>query len=540
MRLKFGKRIYEMEDPIPGADELLVRVDQVIPIEYKKHAYHQVFSFKNPIRKLLFFLWREGFFFTLNKTRTSLLMKKILTERKLVVVQGYCEERPVLALGPQDCTRTDTMIFPENLVSPFVTDGDLSRTMSFIINHLKNNEELFHDLFYYSPFSGRSIDFNLNVLLRQYNKAESIPEEAPKPFFRASDLNAVKTITRQPDSSTAGDDSDLFVIGAGVYTYSHILPHCQHFRMNTIIDAHSSLAAFVGDKFRFNHADNSVERGLKRLSDARNPVAIISTYHSSHIPLAEMIIENNPETRIMIEKPPVTTREQLLSLVRLRKIQPMIDIGYNRRYAAFTPMALQILNQMDGPVTVTCIVKEKSLPMEHWYYWPNEGSRVTGNLSHWIDLGVAFIQQRPVRINAISASSRIATDEPAISVIFEDSSCLNLIASDRGDSTRGVQELIDIRKGDLTIRIDDFIAMDVLCESGGRRIRRRIRDKGHATMYKKFVENCVQGRGAIYSDFDLIVSSLLYLDITEILQNGQYTSAVDYSDYLQAESLGSM
>ena len=529
MRLKYGNRIYEMADPVPGPDDVLVRVDEVFPIEYKKHVYHEVFTFNNPIRKVLFFTWREGVLFTFNKTKTSLLMKKILSERKVVAVKGYWDNKPVLAVGPQDCTNTDVMIFPRKFIAPLYDAGNVSRLIAFVVNQLKRDDELTHDLFYYSPFSGLEISFNLEEMLKRNPERASHSGEPKETAFQKVDLkenSPRKPVKSNSDNKTQGD---LFMLGAGGYAYSHVLPHCRAFRMACIIDNHPILAAFVGERHRFDHIDNSAERGLTRLKDASKPVVIIATYHSSHLPLAAVALENNPESRIMIEKPPVTSKEQLMRLIELRKMQPMIEIGYNRRYAPFTHTAHRFLEQHDGPITVTCIVKEKHLPLEHWYYWPDEGSRITGNLSHWIDLGVGLIRKKPVFINAIGASSRVATDEPAVSVVFKDGSCLNLIASDRGSAMRGVQEYIDIRRGDLTIRIDDYTRMDVMCEGWRKRIYRRIRNKGHIAMYKQFVRNCLEGNNASYPNYDLIVSSRLFIDITNMLSDGRHGASVDYS-----------
>ena len=119
--------------------------------------------------------------------------------------------------------------------------------------------------------------------------------------------------------------------------------------------------------------------------------------------------------------------------------------------------------------------------------------------------------------SSISGSSRFPADEASVTIAFEDGSLLILLASDRGNRLRGVQEYIEIRRADLTVKIHDFLRMDV--EKGGKKrvLRRIIRDKGHKAMYNDFVRRCIEGGRPLYPDADLLVSSLLYLGVKDAL-----------------------
>jgi predicted dehydrogenase len=260
--------------------------------------------------------------------------------------------------------------------------------------------------------------------------------------------------------------------------------------------------------------------------DVKNPVVVIATYHSTHLPLAELALSFNSEAKVMIEKPPVTTWEQLARLLELRRAGYFIEIGYNRRHTEYVRQARTLLDTKQGPTTVTCIVRERTIPMTHWYYWPTQGTRIIGNLTHWIDIGIHLIGSRPVSFNTMSSSLRFPADDVSISVHFEDGSQLNLISTDRGNPLRGIQEYIDIRKDDLTIKIDDFLHLTV--QEGGRErsSSRLIRDKGHKRMYQDFLDKCLNGAPASYPEIDLERTCGLYLSLKEALLRGERSGEI--------------
>ncbi len=78
--------------------------------------------------------------------------------------------------------------------------------------------------------------------------------------------------------------------------------------------------------------------------------------------------------------------------------------------------AKAMLSCCNGPLTMTCIVKELRLPKSHWYYWSTQGTRIAGNLCHWIDLGAYCIKQRPVSVYGVSVPENPAGDEVTVVV----------------------------------------------------------------------------------------------------------------------------
>jgi predicted dehydrogenase len=313
----------------------------------------------------------------------------------------------------------------------------------------------------------------------------------------------------------------LFLVGAGAYAYAYILPNLPGMNRYTVIDLNPVLAAVVGEKFSFVHRESSCSAAFKRLGECAEPVLVIATYHSTHVDIAEEALSENPRTKIFMEKPPVTNHDQLRRLLEMRRGGAFVEIGYNRRHAPMAVEAFRLIREKgNGPVAMTCIIKELSLPTSHWYYWPTQGTRVTGNLCHWIDLGTAVVDAAPKEVTVVTADDARPGDELTAIVVYRDGSRLTLVATDRGNPLRGVQEYIDIRRGDLTVTIDDFLVMTVQ-EGGKKRVRRSIiRDKGHARMYRDFSRRVRDGSNPSYPHRDLLVSSMIYLSVVEGVAKG--------------------
>lgn len=170
-------------------------------------------------------------------------------------------------------------------------------------------------------------------------------------------------------------------------------------------------------------------------------------------------------------------------------------------------------------------IKEVLIPRSHWYYWPNQGTRVTGNLCHWIDLSYFWLKCKPCEMSLLSSN-----DSVSLSILFEDDSLVNIIASDQGNNLRGVQERIEVRTEDKTIFIDDYKKM-IIYNNGRAFIKRKLlRDKGHGQMYKEFLNAAKTGRKALYENDDVFWVSYLVEKASQMLINeGKYAKIdVDY------------
>jgi predicted dehydrogenase len=275
----------------------------------------------------------------------------------------------------------------------------------------------------------------------------------------------------------------------------------------------------------FAYATTDPEEAIEALP--RPGVVMIATAHDAHARLGARAVA--AEHTVFIEKPPVVNERDLDELLAAWRAAPgRIEIGYNRRFAPATAALAEALGQLDGPMTITTNLKEFPLAPHHGFFWPNQGTRIAGNVCHWLDIATHLLPPTvlPVEVSVSCAlphaagEDRTMTDR-TICVSYDDGSLNSIVATSRGDATLGIQERIEVRREASTFEIDDFRTVRELSH-GRRRVvaRRAFRDKGHTAMYRTFAEDVAEGRGMRYPLRDLITVSVVQLAATELVRAG--------------------
>ncbi len=403
MKIRFSGETFDVPPPVPAAGEIVIAVERYIPVDlpHSEPAPFLRVSLLN-LRKVLFFLFREGISLTLAKIRAISSHSKLGESRALVVALGRdtATGRPAIALGGQDCPYAGQLCFPRSLAAVSEEGaGDRDADAAALLAYCAANPDIAAGLSNWSRFSGRQPAVTLVEVLAEGRRlldagAAPVLSNAVTVEFQRT---AAPAEVKRP---IAGSRSALFMAGAGKYPCAYALPVFARagIPFDTVIDLNPARAARVAQRFGFANADTDAARGLQRLSEYEAPMLLIATYHATHLEIAELALSINPATRIMLEKPPVATIEQLHRLDRLRRGGAYIEIGYNRRHPDMITQARDRLASEDGPIVMTAIVKVPRIPPSHWYFWPSQGTRVTGNACHWIDLGRYFIRAAPERL----------------------------------------------------------------------------------------------------------------------------------------------
>ena len=525
MKIRFSGKTFDVPPPIAADGETLVRVTSYAPIQVPSGARAHRFAFENQVAKLLFFLWREGIRLTANKVRGAFLQRAIMRERQVIFAVGrrIDGDAAVVAVGPQDCAHAEIQAFPSDLVHVLSPHEDASTLHAQVHRQLTAHPDRLAALFHHSPYSGRPLELRFADVIGEPDGTEAGtggggPEPLREIAFAAA---APPAATPEPVGR-----NEVFLVGAGAYACAYILPALSGLPFHTVVDLNPALVARVAKRFKFRHWDTSVERAFERLADAVEPIVILAGYHSTHAEHAAMAISANPRAHVMIEKPPALDMAQAARLVALREAGAHIEIGYNRRSAPMTQIARRVIGEADGPFHVLCIVKELRIPESHWYYWPSQGTRIFGNVAHWVDIAVSLIDADPVSLVVASAEHSIVGDETSMAVTFADGSRLTVVATKLGNGLRGVQEFIEIRRGDITVRIDDFISMT--SETGARRWvrRRRFRDKGHTAMYRSFLDDIAARRPPSYPDRALLTTTRILVSAVDAVKRRRYGGVI--------------
>jgi len=515
------------------AGSVLVEVLASVPLVRLKNASGR--QQRRPGRKVAVFLVTDGPRSTVRKARTKREEPRFTGDLHVSLVLGNVigTGRRVAALAPRVPACAAQVVVHPALVAD-VADGftatDLARAAARLTPRAEALNRLARQNFLYS---GMTPPEELTGLLAgaladgdEGAGAGSPPAvlEPPKGDGKAAD-----TVLRLKQGP-AGPGIPVAVLGGGDYTRTEIIPGLRHAGMSlyAVANREPQIAALVGRQFGFTLATTDSERAIAELPAPG--LVVVATAHDSHAHLACSAVEAGH--RVFLEKPPVVTPDDVTRLAAAMRANPgAIEIGFNRRYHPLVRKARARLQRETGPTTITCVVKELNFERDHWYFWPNQGTRMTGNLCHWIDLAVFLLDGSPLPVS-ITLSPRVPGSEPysdeerVLVVTFADGSLLTVLGTTRGDDIRGVQEHMDIRRGLTSVVIDDLWKMRTLSEGIERPARTLFRDKAHTTMYREGLGRVVSGQPAAYSVRDMVVVSAIQIAASDLVRADQVTGGL--------------
>ncbi|MEO7786409.1 MAG: Gfo/Idh/MocA family oxidoreductase [Sphingomicrobium sp.] len=231
--------------------------------------------------------------------------------------------------------------------------------------------------------------------------------------------------------------------------------------------------------------------------DDRPQAVFIAGYHHSHAALAIDALGRGAAA--VVEKPLVTTREQLTELLAAVASNPRYFACFHKRFAQTTAWATTDLDRRAGePIDYHCLVYEVPLPARHWYRWPNSRSRLVSNGCHWLDHFLYLNGFAPVRRSSLWRGARGTLNAM---VELDNDAAFTMALTDEGSSRTGVRDQIELRAGQRTVRITD--SSHYSAESDSRILRRARVDRGdsYARMYRSISERVVA-----HGDGDSLVS----------------------------------
>ncbi|MEM7029537.1 MAG: Gfo/Idh/MocA family oxidoreductase [Chloroflexota bacterium] len=295
------------------------------------------------------------------------------------------------------------------------------------------------------------------VDLHQYNHGDLL-DRSQASLIHNTAATPITPIIKKPDlqDTGTGNSAQLRVgfIGLGSWATGTIIPFLlRDQRVTLTMIAERDMTRLIEADQLFSPELVTADPYELINSDQVDAI-FITTSHDTHAEYA--IAGLNANKKVFVEKPPVLTYDQLDRLVHALTPSRFLAVGYNRPYTAVTPRIKADLQQ-SGAVTFSAIVREKSIPKTHYYYWPHQGSRVTSNGCHWIDYAYYLLQPRkPVSTQVLAAYCENTQDNNTIVTRYDDGSLVSLTFSNRGESLIQAYEQITIQSGDFQYFIDDF------------------------------------------------------------------------------------
>jgi predicted dehydrogenase len=530
MRLLWHGRWLEAPCYTVPPNARLIRVEAARSLGPISHAVGRIH--RRPYLKTWTFLRTDGPQATYRKVRTKVREHAFSGDYHLSIVLGALADAGtrVVALAPRMPAAASYLLARERLVRevpPTFSVDDFARLTEHLAQVADGLAAHARQTYLYSGEDPPeqlevALDDALGIVghvMEPNRDALLLPPDAappPKPVLRLAE--------------DAGEGTPVALLGAGDYARTQIVPALSRrsFARVALADREPQIATLAARAAGFAVATTDAEAAIAALPSPG--VVFISTYHDSHASLAAAALRRGHA--VFLEKPAVVTEDDLTRLLEaLLETRSPLEVGFNRRYNPLVRRARRLLDRETGPVTVTCVVKELALERDHWCLWRNQGTRVTGNLCHWLDLGV-FLGNRdatPVFVTVTPPVSDGAENEDverAVSVSFDDGSVVTVIATERGDDLRGVHELVDVRRGALTLTIDDLWRLTARSDGRTYKTRTLWRDKGHRRMFAAAPHRLAAGF-ASYPIIDLVTVAVVQMAASHLVATGGVQADVE-------------
>ena len=313
------------------------------------------------------------------------------------------------------------------------------------------------------------------------------------------------------------------VIGCGQFAFSCVCFFLQKHRGNRFLSAFDTSpeqARSLARYYDFREVANTVDSVLNH--PALQVLYVVSN-HASHTDYAIAGLKRNKT--VYVEKPVSVTRPQLVQLAQaVQQSEGQVFAGYNRPYAK----AIQLLKEhmrspaKPGSFSISYTINGHLISPGHWYRNPEEGTRICGNLGHWIDLTIHLMAWRGlpnwIDIQMVAANPAEPDDNLTVTLTTDRYDLVSILLTSRSEPYEGISESIDIQYNTLIARIDDFRRMTVWQETSRKSWRFSPKDVGH----ERAVLQPFRGDNRAWSEVEL--STLLMLFIRDRMLDGQATS----------------
>lgn len=288
-----------------------------------------------------------------------------------------------------------------------------------------------------------------------------------------------KTYDVLPEIKAKNKSAHVGIIGCGNFSYSTIAYYLNK-NFGAIIsgamDKNLERAASLCKSFKGNYYTDNADLILE---DESIDIVYIASNHATHAEFAIKAL--NKGKSVHIEKPPVVSYDQLNRLCNaMLQSNGSVGLGYNRPQSPLGKKIQDAIDDQSGPMMINWFIAAHELEDDHWYFSPEEGGRVLGNLCHWIDYTLSIIPKEsrfPVKITP--ATSNNFQNDFVVSYEFADGSLAVITMSAKGHTFEGVSERLNIHRGNVLINMSDFHTLTVKNLNRTTNYKPLYRDHGH-------------------------------------------------------------
>lgn len=318
-------------------------------------------------------------------------------------------------------------------------------------------------------------------------------------------------------------EKDVSLIGCGQFGFSTISYFVQKEYGNRFLECYDTDAEHAGSCAGFWGYHN-VRDINQLLGNGHCKYVYVASNHASHADYAIQALKAGKH--VHIEKPISVTREQLKSLLTvLNDSSGSLYAGYNRPYSKAIQAVDKLIAHSGLPITLGCFIYGHRIGRDHWYRNPQEGTRVCGNIGHWLDLSMHLLNIRgrlpeTLRINIMQADEEEADDNLTISYATDYGDLVTITMTSRGEPFEGIREHISIQCGEAMAEIEDFRTLVLQDGTARRKYRYSPKDVGH----RRSVMQMFRKDNRDWKE--VVCSTLLMLETKKMVEKG-----IGYEDY---------
>jgi predicted dehydrogenase len=327
-------------------------------------------------------------------------------------------------------------------------------------------------------------------------------------------------------------NKSVSLIGAGQFGFSTISYYIQKNKRKIFLDCYDINQDSLNFISRFY--------GYMKISNINNlynnpdcKIVYIASNHSTHMEYAIPCI--NKGITVYVEKPLVVNYDQLklfYKAINGKNIKNKIFLGFNRPFSSAVLKLNKFIHNKKEPLSLNFYVIGHKISDSHWYHDPKEGTRICGNVAHWIDLMVNLMNTRGeiptyFSINIKFTSNTKKDDNFIISISTNYEDIVSIFFTTRSEPFEGVNETLNLQCGSVISKIDDFRNLQIWDNDFYFKKRFIFKNVGHERAILQPFTN-LNTRKFI----EIEISTIIMLEISEMIINNETSRNFDAFEIL--------
>lgn len=218
-------------------------------------------------------------------------------------------------------------------------------------------------------------------------------------------LGRFPTVSSVAADTPAATSGVIGVIGAGRFATAVLLPGLVAAGADLrVIASRRGLSASVAAEQFAIPATTTDAREV--IVDPNLDAVVILTGHDSHADLVAAALDAGKH--VFVEKPLAIDEAGLEMVIPAREryaertgTEPIVPVGFNRRFAPITERMVALLGRLNGPRAVSITVNTGAIPADHWTQDPLKGGgRIVGEDCRFVDLARSLAGSPIVAVDA--------------------------------------------------------------------------------------------------------------------------------------------